>query len=48
MVFYIYNTFYNQQQMGLASAAAYILLGIIMLLTLIQFKTSEKRVEYNI
>lgn len=48
MVFYIYNTFYNQQQMGLASAAAYVLLGIIMLLTLIQFKTSEKRVEYNI
>lgn len=48
MVFYIYNTFYNEQQMGLASAAAYVLLGIIMILTLIQFKTTEKRVEYNI
>ncbi len=48
MVFYIYNTFYNEQQMGLASAAAYILLGIIMVLTLIQFRTTEKRVEYNI
>lgn len=48
MVFYIYNTFYNEQQMGLASAAAYILLGIIMVLTLIQFRTIEKRVEYNI
>ncbi len=48
MVFYIYNTFYNEQQMGLASAAAYVLLGIIMVLTLIQFRTTEKRVEYNI
>ncbi len=48
MVFYIYNTFYNNQQMGLASAAAYVLLAIIMVLTLVQFKTSEKRVEYNV
>ncbi len=47
MVFYIYNTFYNNQQMGLASAAAYILLAIIMILTLFQFKSSEKRIEYN-
>ncbi len=45
MVFYIYNTFYNNQQMGLASAAAYVLLGIIMILTLVQFKFSKKDVE---
>ncbi len=43
MVFYIYNTFYNNQQMGLASAAAYVLLGIIMVLTLVQFKFTEKK-----
>lgn len=45
MVFYIYNTFYNNQQMGLASAAAYVLLGIIMILTLVQFKVTEEKIE---
>jgi len=46
IVYYIFNTFYGNQQMGLASAAAYILFGIILVFTLLQFKAGRKRVEY--
>ncbi len=46
IVYYIFNTFYGNQQMGLASAAAYVLFGIILFFTLIQFRASRKRVEY--
>jgi len=47
IVYYIFNEFYGDQQMGLASAAAYVLFGIILVFTLIQFKASRKRVEYT-
>ncbi len=46
IVYYIFNTFYGDQQMGLASAAAYVLFGIILFFTLIQFRASRKKVEY--
>ncbi len=46
IVYYIFDTFYGNQQMGLASAAAYILFGIILVFTLLQFRASRKRVEY--
>ncbi len=47
IVYYIFNEFYGDQQMGLASAAAYVLFGIILVFTLIQFRASRKRVEYT-
>lgn len=46
IVYYIFQTFYTNQQMGLASAAAYILFAIILVFTLIQFRIGQKRVEY--
>ncbi len=46
IVYYIFNEFYGDQQMGLASAAAYVLFGIILIFTLIQFRASRKKVEY--
>ncbi len=46
IVYYIFQTFYTNQQMGLASAAAYILFAIILVFTLIQFRAGQKRVEY--
>lgn len=46
MVYYIFDTFYQKQRMGLASAAAYVLFAIILVLTLIQFKIGRKRVQY--
>ncbi|MGC8705156.1 MAG: carbohydrate ABC transporter permease [Athalassotoga sp.] len=46
IVYYIFQTFYTNQQMGLASAAAYILFAIILVFTLIQFRVGQKRVEY--
>jgi len=46
IVYYIFNTFCGNQKMGLASAAAYVLFGIILFFTLMQFRMSRKRVEY--
>ncbi len=46
IVYYIFQTFYTNQEMGLASAAAYILFAIILVFTLIQFRMGKKRVEY--
>ncbi|MCD6254203.1 MAG: sugar ABC transporter permease [Thermotogae bacterium] len=46
MVYYIFDTFYQKQRMGLASAAAYVLFAIILVLTLIQFRVGQKRVQY--
>jgi multiple sugar transport system permease protein len=46
IVYYIFQTFYTNQQMGLASAASYILFAIILIFTLIQFRAGKKRVEY--
>lgn len=33
LVYYIYDKFYNQQRMGEASAAAYVLFGITLVFT---------------
>lgn len=46
-VFYIFETAFRRHQMGLASAAAYILFTIIFILTLIQFKVGQRRVHYD-
>ncbi len=46
-VFYIFETAFRRHRMGLASAAAYILFAVIFVLTLIQFKVSQKRVHYD-
>jgi multiple sugar transport system permease protein len=47
MVYYIFNKFYKDQRMGEASAAAYVLFMIILVLTFFQFKTGRKRVRYT-
>jgi multiple sugar transport system permease protein len=46
MVYYVFDLFYRQQRMGLASAAAYLLFAVILVFTLIQFKVGNKVVEY--
>ena len=46
MVYYIFNKFYKDQRMGEASAAAYVLFMIIMILTFFQFRAGRKRVSY--
>ncbi|RLE31050.1 sugar ABC transporter permease [Candidatus Acetothermia bacterium] len=47
IVFYIYEKAFREFYMGVASAAAYILFGIIFLLTLIQFRLSRRWVFYG-
>jgi multiple sugar transport system permease protein len=47
VVYFIYDKFYTQQRMGEASAAAYVLFGIILLFTFIQIKAGKKRVHYD-
>lgn len=44
---FIYNTFYGSTRLGYASAAAFILFAIILLLTLIQLRYLGRRVEYG-
>ncbi|ACJ76254.1 sugar ABC transporter, permease protein [Thermosipho africanus TCF52B] len=46
MVYYVFDLFYRQQRMGIASAAAYLLFGIILIFTAIQYKVGNKVVEY--
>jgi multiple sugar transport system permease protein len=46
-VFYIFEAAFRRHQMGLASAAAYILFAVIFILTLIQFKVGQRRVHYD-
>ncbi|MBO8160196.1 MAG: sugar ABC transporter permease [Thermosipho sp. (in: Bacteria)] len=46
MVYYVFDLFYRQQRMGLASAAAYLLFAVILVFTAIQFKVGSKVVEY--
>ncbi len=46
MVYYVFDLFYNQQRMGLACAAAYLLFGIILIFTAIQFVVGRRMVEY--
>ncbi len=47
VVYYIYDKFYSQQRMGQASAAAYVLFGVILLFTFVQLKAGKKRVHYD-
>jgi multiple sugar transport system permease protein len=47
LVYYVFDVFYNQQRMGVASAAAYILFMIILLLTMVQLYVGKKRVHYE-
>ncbi len=46
MVYYVFDLFYNQQRMGIACAAAYLLFGIIMIFTFLQFRIGRRMVEY--
>jgi len=47
MVFYIFDKFYKEQRMGEASAAAYVLFMIIIVLTFFQFRVGKQRVNYT-
>lgn len=47
LVYYVFDAFYNQQRMGVASAAAYILFMIILLLTAVQLYVGKRRVHYE-
>ncbi len=46
MVYYVFDMFYRQQRMGIASAAAYLLFIIILVFTFIQYRVGDKVVEY--
>ncbi|ABR31460.1 sugar ABC transporter permease [Thermosipho melanesiensis] len=46
MVYYVFDLFYRQQRMGIASAAAYLLFAVILVFTAIQYKVGNKVVEY--
>lgn len=46
MVYYVFDLFYRQQRMGIASAAAYLLFLVILVFTFIQYKLGDKVVEY--
>ncbi|KUK83257.1 MAG: Binding-protein-dependent transport systems inner membrane component [Petrotoga mobilis] len=47
MVYYVFDMFYVQQRMGRASAAAYVLFGIILLFTILQMRGSRRRIYYD-
>jgi multiple sugar transport system permease protein len=47
LVYYVFEKFYNEQRMGVASAGAYILFLIILGLTFIQFRVGQKRIHYE-
>jgi len=47
LVYYVFEKFYNEQRMGVASAAAYVLFLIILLLTFINFRVGKKSVHYE-
>ncbi|WP_459995661.1 carbohydrate ABC transporter permease [Marinitoga arctica] len=47
VVYYVFEKFYGEQRMGQASAAAYVLFGIILIFTFIQFVAGKKRVHYD-
>ncbi|AFK06531.1 MULTISPECIES: sugar ABC transporter permease [Mesotoga] len=47
LVYYVFDAFYNQQRMGVASAAAYVLFMIILVLTMVQLNVGKKRVHYE-
>ncbi|TDQ39763.1 carbohydrate ABC transporter permease [Aureibacillus halotolerans] len=47
VVYYVYQKFYSEWEFGLASAAAYVLFVIILLLTIVQIVVSKKLVHYQ-
>ncbi|HNY36941.1 MAG TPA: sugar ABC transporter permease [Petrotogaceae bacterium] len=47
VVYYVYDKFYNEQRMGEASAAAYVLFGIILLFTFVQMAAGKNKVHYD-
>ncbi|NMB01005.1 MAG: sugar ABC transporter permease [Firmicutes bacterium] len=47
IVYYVYRNAFERYRMGYASAAAYILFGIIFIFTLIQMAASKRRVHYD-
>lgn len=46
VVFYLYRKGFNEFQMGYASAIAWLLFAIILVITLIQFRTANRWVNY--
>ena len=44
--YYIYNKAYNWFKMGSASAVAWILFLIVFIVTLVNWRLGEKKVEY--
>ncbi len=46
VVYYVFDRFYQQQRMGIACAAAYILFAIILIFTGLQFWAGRRAVEY--
>lgn len=46
IVYYVYRMAFERYRMGYASAAAYILFGIIFIFTLIQMAASKRKVHY--
>lgn len=46
LVYYIYNLAFEQSRYGYANAVAMILFAVVLLITLIQFRTEEKFVDY--
>ncbi|HOA16676.1 MAG TPA: sugar ABC transporter permease [Fervidobacterium sp.] len=46
MVYYVFDLFYRQQRMGIASAAAYLLFLVILVFTFVQYRVGDKVVEY--
>ncbi len=47
IVFFLFQRFYNNQEMGYASALAWILFALIMVVTIIQFRASKRWVHYE-
>lgn len=47
IVYYVYRMAFERYRMGYASAAAYILFGIIFIFTLLQMAASKRRVHYG-
>jgi len=43
---FIFNTFYNEFRVGYATAAAFVLFAILLVLTLLQMRLGERRVHY--
>ena len=43
---FIFNTFYNEFRVGYATAAAFVLFGILLVLTLLQMRIGARRVHY--